>query len=82
MNLNETEYFKICGNAWNFFKESLPARKGQTYWDDVIRRGEAIVQSYSKTKYYEFAKNQVMSYINELDAITYRMETEGGKREN
>lgn len=76
MNLKKSEYFKICGSAWNFFKESLPTRKDQTYWDDVIRRGEAITRVYKNTQYYEFATAQVMSYINELEAITHRMSTE------
>ena len=76
MNLKESEYFKICGSAWNFFKESLPVRKGQTYWNDVRRRGEAITRVYEDTQYYEFATAQVMSYINELEAITHRMSME------
>ena len=76
MNLKESEYFKICGSAWNFFKESLPVRKGQTYWNVVLRRGEAITRVYEDTQYYEFATAQVMSYINELEAITHRMSME------
>lgn len=51
-------------------------RKGQTYWNDVIRRGEAITRVYEDTQYYEFATAQVMSYINELEAITHRMSME------
>ena len=51
-------------------------RKEQTYWDDVIRRGEVITRVYENTQYYEFATAQVMSYINELEAITHRMSME------
>ena len=71
MDLRGSEYFKICGSAWNFFKESLPARNDQSYWDNIIEKGGLITQAYKNTKYYCFAIRQVIDYIDELETLSH-----------
>lgn len=70
MDIGKSEYFQICSQTWKFFKESLPIRNDQAYWNDVLHRGEAIIKAYKGTTYYDFASAQLASYINEIDRLS------------
>lgn len=76
MDLRGSEYFKICGSAWNFFKESLPARNDQNYWDNIIEKGDLITQAYKNTKYYCFAIRQVIEECRNWMPEPYRITPE------
>ena len=69
-DLKGSEYFHICGEAWQFFKSCLPVQKSQCYWDRVISEGNALAKRYEGTQFYDFATAQVTSYINEIDRLS------------
>lgn len=69
INLKDSPYWEIYSQCWQLFKEALPVRSDQSYWDQTLARCEAIAQKYAATPQAEFAKDQVFSVINELDRI-------------
>lgn len=68
-DLKNSPYWTICGQCWQMLKASLPARNDQSYWDEVITRGESITRAYIGTPFYDFAVSQASSVIDELDRL-------------
>lgn len=77
MDLKNTNYWKICGDAFNFLKQSLPVQDKDEYWDQVIHEADVIFKKYENTDEKDFAKDQVLSVVNELDHIYQRKRKRG-----
>lgn len=70
INLKDSPYREIYSQCWQFFKESLPTRSDQAYWNDAVKRGELITAPYTGSRYYDFALAQTTAVIDELDRLS------------
>lgn len=81
INLKDSPYWEIYSQCWQFFKESLPARSDQAYWNDAVKRGESITSQYAGTRYYDFALAQTTAVIDELNRLARAGKLESFKPE-
>lgn len=72
MDLKSTPYWNIYADVFNLFKKSLPVRDDDPYWQQVVDDAEVIYRKYDQQDESEFAKREVMSVLNELEAIWKR----------
>lgn len=77
MDLKGTNYWKICGDCFNFLKQSLPVQEADEYWDHVVHEADVIFRKYENTDEKDFAKDQVLSVITELEHIYKRQRKRG-----
>ena len=69
IDLRNSIYFEINATVWNFFKEALPVRDDDHYWNEILKKGEEITKKYEDTQQAQFARDQVFAIINELERI-------------
>lgn len=81
INLKDSPYWEIYSQCWQMFKECLPARSDQAYWNDAIKRGESITAPYTGSRYYDFAVAQTTAVIDELNRLARAGKLESFKPE-
>lgn len=69
IDLRNSIYFTISTEVWNFFKQALPVKDDDRYWNEILKKGEEITKKYEDTAQATFAKDQVFAIINELERI-------------
>lgn len=62
-------YREIYSDVWRLFKASLPVKNTDEYWDDLINKSSCLTVKYNDEPYAEFAKEQVIAVVNELERI-------------
>ena len=48
------------------FKECLPARSDQAYWNDAIKRGESITAPYTLRNLFMFPRQMSFEFVNSI----------------
>lgn len=69
IDLRNTIYFQVNAEVWNFFKEALPVRDDDHYWNEILIEGEKLAKKYENTQQSQFAKDQIFTVIGELERI-------------
>lgn len=69
INLKDSAYWEIYSQCWQMFRASLPVRNDQSYWDEVVTKGESITRAYIGTPFYDFAAAQATAVLDELDRL-------------
>lgn len=77
MDLKGTNYWKICGDVFNFLKQSLPVQDEDEYWETIVDEANQIYEKYKQTDEQEFAKKQIFSVLDELERIWKRQRKRG-----
>lgn len=70
MNLNNTVYFAINRENWNFFKSAIPVENTDAYWDRILKDGESICKKYEGTAQGEYCKAIIQATVNEIDKLS------------
>lgn len=69
IDLRNSIYFTISTEVWNFFKQALPVRNDDRYWNEILIKGEQITKKYEDTAQATFARDQIFAVVNELERI-------------
>lgn len=69
-------YREIYSDVWRLFKASLPAKNTDDYWDDLISQSSQLTDRYKNGIYANFAKEQAVAVVNELERIARREKME------
>lgn len=69
IDLRNSIYFTISTEVWNFFKQALPVRNDDRYWNEILIKGEQITKKYEDTAQAIFARDQIFAVIGELERI-------------
>ena len=72
MDLKGSTYWNICGDVFNFLKRSLPVLDTDEYWDRIVGEADQLFRKYEETDQKDFAKDQILSVINEMETISKR----------
>ena len=59
----------IAGDAWKFFKEHLPTREDDNYWDEVVNYYSELSRRYKGTRFYGYACDTSLMYLDELQRL-------------
>lgn len=70
--MKNTPYWNIYADVFTFFKNSMPVREDDQYWQQVVDSADDVYKKYKGTKEEEFAISEIMSVINELERIYKR----------
>lgn len=69
IDLRNSIYFQINAEVWNFFRQALPVKDDDRYWNEILKKGEEITKKYEDTQQAQFAKDQVFAIIGELERV-------------
>lgn len=69
IDLRNSIYFQINAEVWNFFRQALPVKDDDRYWNEILKKGEEITKKYEDTQQAQFARDQVFAVVNELERI-------------
>lgn len=69
MDLKETIYWGIYGDMFKLFKELMPPQDTKSYWDKVLTRSQSAADKYAQTEGAQFAQEQAMSVVNEIERV-------------
>lgn len=72
MDLKGTIYWSIYGDVFALMKELLPVQQSDSYWDYAVDKAQYLCRKYEQTEGASFAREQVMSVLNELDRLGKR----------
>lgn len=69
MDLRNSIYFQINAEVWNFFRQALPVKDDDRYWNEILKKGEEITKKYEDTAQATFARDQIFAVVNELERV-------------
>lgn len=56
--------YEVIADCWKFLKEHCRIEDSDDYWQKVVDESNKLYEKYGET---EFAKEQFLSVVNELD---------------
>lgn len=71
MSFKDSVYWHIYGDIWSFHKKYCDIKESDEYWDSVVSEGGSICKKYADKPEGEFARQLVLTVVDELDR-TYR----------
>ena len=69
MNFKETAYWTIYADIVNFHRKFAEVREDDEYWQQVVDGASAIHKRYESVPEGEFAKQLILTVLDELERI-------------
>lgn len=68
-DFKSTVYWKIYGDVFAFHKKFAEVREDDAYWQQVVDGASAIHKRYESVPEGEFAKQLILTVLDELERI-------------
>lgn len=68
-DFKQTVYWQIYGDAFTFHKRHSQVREDDEYWEQVVEEAGALYKKYEALPECEFAKQLLLTVLNELERI-------------
>lgn len=72
-DFKSTVYWKIYGDVFAFHKKCSEVRGDDTYWQQVVDGASALYKKYENVSEKEFAKQLILTVLDELERIYKNM---------
>ena len=69
MNFKETAYWTLYADIVNFHRRYAEVREDASYWSAVVDEASALYKRYENIPEKEFAKQLILTVLNELERI-------------
>lgn len=69
MNFKETAYWTLYADVVNFHRKYAEVREDDEYWEQVVDGASALYKKYENIPEKEFAKQLILTVLEELDRI-------------
>ena len=69
MNFKETAYWTLYADIVNFHRKFAEVREDDLYWQQVVDEASALYRKYESIPEKEFAKQLILTVLDELERI-------------
>lgn len=69
MNFKETAYWTLYADIVNFHRKYAEVRESDEYWSAVVDEASALYKRYESVPEKEFAKQLILTVLDELERI-------------
>ena len=69
MNFKETAYWTLYADIVNFHRKFAEVREDDAYWQQVVDEASALYKRYENVPEKEFAKQLILTVLDELERI-------------
>lgn len=69
MNFKETVYWTLYADVVNFHRKYAEVREDDEYWQQVVDEASALFKRYENVPEKEFAKQLILTVLDELERI-------------
>ena len=69
MNFKETAYWTLYADIVNFHRKFAEVRESDEYWSAVVDEAGALYKKYENISEGEFAKQLILTVLDELERI-------------
>ena len=69
MNFKETAYWTLYADIVNFHRKHAEVREDDSYWQQVVDEASALYRKYEGVPEKEFAKQLILTVLDELERI-------------
>lgn len=69
IDFKSTVYWKIYGDVFAFHKKFAEVQESDEYWSAVVDEASALYRKYEGVPEKEFAKQLILTVIDELERI-------------
>ena len=69
MNFKETVYWTLYADVVNFHRKYAEVREDDEYWQQVVDEASALFKRYENVPEKEFAKQFILTVLDELERI-------------
>lgn len=69
MNFKETAYWTLYADIVNFHRKFAEVREDDAYWQQVVDEASALFKRYENVPEKEFAKQLILTVLDELERI-------------
>lgn len=69
MNFKETVYWTLYADVVNFHRKYAEVREDDEYWQQVVDGASALYKKYEGVSEKEFAKQLILTVLDELERI-------------
>ena len=78
MNFKETAYWTLYADIVNFHRKFAEVREDDEYWQQVVDEASALFKRYENVPEKEFAKQLILTVLDELERIYKDMSKKHG----
>ena len=78
MNFKETAYWTLYADIVNFHRKHAEVREDDSYWQQVVDEASALYRKYEGVPEKEFAKQLILTVLDELERIYKDMSKKHG----
>ena len=78
MNFKETAYLTLYADIVNFHRKFAEVREDDEYWQQVVDGASALYRKYEGVPEKEFAKQLILTVLDELERIYKDMSKKHG----
>lgn len=78
MNFKETAYWTLYADIVNFHRKFAEVREDDEYWQQVVDEASALFKRYENVPEKEFAKQLILTVLDELERIYKHMPKKHG----
>lgn len=76
MNFKETAYWTLYADIVNFHRKYAEVRESDEYWSAVVNASDELYEKYKTLPEKEFAKQLILTVLDELERIYKDMRKE------
>ena len=69
MNFKETAYWTLYADIVNFHRKFAEVQESDEYWSAVVDEASALYKKYEGVSEKEFAKQLILTVLDELERI-------------
>lgn len=69
MNFKESAYWTLYADIVNFHRKYAEVQEGDAYWTAVVDASSALYKKYESVSEKEFAKQLILTVLDELERI-------------
>ncbi|WP_138303810.1 MULTISPECIES: hypothetical protein [Eubacteriales] len=73
IDFKSTVYWKIYGDVFAFHKKFAEVQESDEYWSAVVDEASALYKRYESVPEKEFAKQLILTVLDELERIYKNM---------
>lgn len=78
IDFKSTVYWKIYGDVFAFHKKFAEVQESDEYWSAVVDEASALYKRYESVPEKEFAKQLILTVLDELERIYKNMPKKHG----
>lgn len=78
IDFKSTVYWKIYGDVFAFHKKFAEVQESDEYWSAVVDEASALYKRYESVPEKEFAKQLILTVLDELERIYKDMSKKHG----